>query len=46
MPPSVQDLHIDQYLTNLSVDFVQDEEVFVHNEAFPWCRYRSSRISL
>lgn len=35
MPPSVQSLHIDQYLTNLSVDFVQDEEVFVHNEAFP-----------
>lgn len=35
MPPASESLHIDRYLTNISEDFAQDEENFVHNTVFP-----------
>lgn len=35
MPPASESLHIDRYLTNISVDFAQEEGRFVHNTVFP-----------
>lgn len=33
--PASESLHVDRYLTNISVDFVQEESEFVHNTVFP-----------
>lgn len=35
MPPVPSELHVDRYLTNLSVAFAQDERDFISNKVFP-----------
>lgn len=35
MPPVPSDLHVDRYLTNLSVAYAQDERDFISNKVFP-----------
>lgn len=35
MPTGNESLHVDRYLTNISVDFVQDNEDFVSDKVFP-----------